>query len=46
MVRCKIESLRVATVEKLGGWDDESAGKIVEKTNHRVGATRGGNEAT
>lgn len=27
----------MATVEKLGGWDDESAGKIVEKTNQRLG---------
>lgn len=33
-------------MEKLGGWDDENAGKTIEETNHRVWATRGGNEAT
>lgn len=32
-------------VEKLGSWNEESAGSMVEEANYSVWVTRGGSEA-
>lgn len=42
----RLRVCRVTTVDKLGGWNDECAGRMVEKTNHSVWTTKGGSEVT